>query len=102
MLNSAWPSMYGHLYDYALRAGGAYFGTKLGCEPLHVQYRYDNRAVVVTNATGQAYPELNVTADVYDVDGTSKYHGAAACGVGAGAKTTALTVPEVGAWMGGA
>jgi exo-1,4-beta-D-glucosaminidase len=95
MLNSAWPSMYGHLYDYALRAGGAYFGTKLGCEPLHVQYRYDNRAVVVTNATGRAYPALDVTADLYDVDGTSKYHAAAACSVGAGAKTTALTVPAM-------
>ena len=28
MLNNAWPSMIWHLYDYYLRPGGGYFGTK--------------------------------------------------------------------------
>ena len=40
MLNNAWPSMIWHLYDYYLRPGGGYFGTKQACEPLHVQYWY--------------------------------------------------------------
>ena len=43
MLNNAWPSMIWHLYDYYLRPGGAYFATKVACEPLHVLYRYDNQ-----------------------------------------------------------
>ena len=38
MLNNAWPSMIWHLYDYYLRPGGGYYGTKVACEPLHVQY----------------------------------------------------------------
>ena len=38
MLNNAWPSMIWHLYDYYLRPGGGYYGTKQACEPLHVQY----------------------------------------------------------------
>jgi len=32
MLNNAWPSMIWHLYDYYLRPGGSYFGTKKGCD----------------------------------------------------------------------
>ena len=51
MLNNAWPSMIWHLYDYYLRPGGGYFGTKKACEPLHVQYSYDDRSVVVVNDT---------------------------------------------------
>jgi exo-1,4-beta-D-glucosaminidase len=37
MLNNAWPSMIWHLYDYYLRPGGGYYGTKKACEPVHVQ-----------------------------------------------------------------
>ena len=38
MLNNAWPSLIWHLYDWYMRPGGGYFGTKEACEPLHVQY----------------------------------------------------------------
>jgi hypothetical protein len=51
MINNAWPSMIWHLYDYFLRPGGGYFGTKKACEPLHVQYSYDDRSVVLINST---------------------------------------------------
>ena len=50
MLNNAWPSMIWHLYDYYLRPGGSYFGAKKGCEPLHIQYSYDDGSVVVVNS----------------------------------------------------
>jgi exo-1,4-beta-D-glucosaminidase len=51
MLNNAWPSMIWHLYDYNLDAGGGYFGAKKACEPLHIQYSYDDRSIVVVNST---------------------------------------------------
>jgi exo-1,4-beta-D-glucosaminidase len=51
MLNNAWPSMIWHLYDYYLDAGAGYFGTKKACEPLHIQYSYDDRSIVVVNST---------------------------------------------------
>ncbi len=51
MLNNAWPSMIWHLYDYYLDTGGGYFGTKKACEPLHIQYSYDDRSIVVVNST---------------------------------------------------
>jgi exo-1,4-beta-D-glucosaminidase len=51
MLNNAWPSMIWHLFDYNLDAGGGYFGAKKACEPLHIQYSYDDRSIVVVNST---------------------------------------------------
>ena len=51
MLNNAWPSMIWHLFDYNFDAGGGYFGAKKACEPLHIQYSYDDRSVVVVNST---------------------------------------------------
>jgi exo-1,4-beta-D-glucosaminidase len=53
MMNNAWPSMIWHLYDYYLRPAGGYFGTKKACEPVHVQYSYDDRSIVVVNGTNE-------------------------------------------------
>ena len=67
MLNNAWPSMIWHLYDYYLDAGGGYYGARKACEPLHVQYSYDDHSVVVVNSTYAAVPGLHVKAAVYDL-----------------------------------
>jgi exo-1,4-beta-D-glucosaminidase len=67
MLNNAWPSMIWHLYDYYLGAGGGYYGARKACEPLHVQYSYDDHSIVVVNSTYAAAPGLNVAGTVYDL-----------------------------------
>ena len=59
MLNNAWPGMIWHLYDFYLRPGGSYFGAKKAGEPLHVQYAYDDRSVVVVNSTLQEHRGLD-------------------------------------------
>jgi exo-1,4-beta-D-glucosaminidase len=66
MLNNAWPSTYWHLYDYYLHPAGGYFGTKKACEPLHIQYSYDDRTVVVTNSRQERFSRLSATAHLYD------------------------------------
>jgi exo-1,4-beta-D-glucosaminidase len=66
MLNNAWPSMIWHLYDYYLRPGGGYFGTKKANEPVHVQYSYDDRSIVVVNELHESFPEMKVLAEVFD------------------------------------
>ena len=66
MLNNAWPSMIWHLFDYYLDAGGGYFGAKKACEPIHVQYSYDDHSVYVVNSTYQPSPRLAVFVRVYD------------------------------------
>lgn len=68
MLNNGWPSLIWHLFDYYLQPSGGYFGTKKGCEPLHVQYSYDDRSVVVANNTVNPVHGLTVSARVYDIN----------------------------------
>ena len=69
MLGNPWPSMIWHLYDYYLRPGGGYFGTKKACEPLHIQYSYDDRSVVVVNDLYEPYPSMTAAARIYDISG---------------------------------
>jgi exo-1,4-beta-D-glucosaminidase len=68
MLNNAWPSVIWHLYDYYLQTGGGYFGTKKACEPLHVQYSYDDHSIYVVSTLRVASPALTVHAEVFDLD----------------------------------
>ncbi|WP_109485319.1 glycoside hydrolase family 2 protein [Occallatibacter savannae] len=65
MLNNAWPSMIWHLYDYYLDTGGGYFGAKKACEPLHIQYAYDDRAIDVVNSTYSEADALRAEVHVY-------------------------------------
>jgi exo-1,4-beta-D-glucosaminidase len=73
MINNAWPSLIWHLYDYYLRPGGGYFGTKKACEPLHIQYSYDDRSVVVVNGFYREFKGLRATAKIYNLDMTGKF-----------------------------
>jgi exo-1,4-beta-D-glucosaminidase len=66
MLNNAWPSLIWHLYDYYLRPAGGYFGTKKACEPIHVQYSYDDRSIALVNDTQTAVSSVTVSASVLD------------------------------------
>ena len=66
MLNNGWPSNMWHLYDYYLQPAGGYFGTKQACEPLHIQFSYDDRSVVVVNSVNRAFPGLTAEASMYD------------------------------------
>jgi len=55
-----------HLYDYYLQPAAGYFGAKKACEPLHIQYSYDDRSVVVVNSVNRNYGDLTAEAAVYD------------------------------------
>jgi exo-1,4-beta-D-glucosaminidase len=49
MYNSAWPKMYWQLYDYFFMPNGAFYGAKSACEPLHIQYCYDDHSIKIVN-----------------------------------------------------
>src|SRR6266446_1908311 len=72
MLNNAWPSLIWHLYDYYLVPAGGYFGTKKACEPVHVQYSYDDNSVAVINGTYEALKKMKVSATIYNIDAQEK------------------------------
>lgn len=73
MLNNAWPSVYWHLFDWYLRPGGGYFGTKKANEPLHVMYSYDDGSIAVVNALRHAVPHVRLRARVFDLDMSEKF-----------------------------
>ncbi|MFE7174538.1 exo-beta-D-glucosaminidase [Streptomyces sp. NPDC057616] len=95
MFNSGWTSLHWQLMDRYLDQGGAYFGAKKANEPLHVQYSYDDRSVVVTDNRHEPVSGLTARATVFTPDGTQKYdRTVTGLGVqGDGAHTTALTLP---------
>jgi exo-1,4-beta-D-glucosaminidase len=95
MLNNAWPSMIWHLYDWYLRPGGAYFGVKHACEPLHIQYSYDNNSIAVVNSYYQSFSKLKVFAKVYNIDMKEKYAREFTLDVGPDSSTQAFTLPKI-------
>jgi exo-1,4-beta-D-glucosaminidase len=95
MLNNAWPSLIWHLYDYYLVPSGAYFGTKKACEPLHVQYSYDDNSVAVVNAYDHAYAGLKVKASIYDINAKERASQDVTLDVSADSSTPAFQLPAV-------
>ena len=73
MLNSAWPSLLWHLYDHSLAAGGGYYGAQKANEPIHIQYSYDDRTVVVVNDSPAAVSGYQASAEVFSLDGKSLF-----------------------------
>jgi exo-1,4-beta-D-glucosaminidase len=70
MLNNAWPSLHWHLYDYFLNPAGAYFGAKIANEPVHIQYSYDTRAIMLVNHTLNSEHGLRAVIRVRNLDGS--------------------------------
>lgn len=72
--NAAWPAAITWQYvDWYLNVGGAYYGAKKACEPLHVQYSYDDHSVFVINNYYQRFDNLKVTAKIYNFDISERF-----------------------------
>jgi exo-1,4-beta-D-glucosaminidase len=95
MLNNAWPSLVWVLYDYYLRPAGSYFGAKKACEPLHVQYSYDDRSIVVVNSYYRAFKGMKVTAKVYNLDLSERFSKQATVDVPPDSANTVFTIPAI-------
>jgi exo-1,4-beta-D-glucosaminidase len=95
MLNNAWPSLIWHLYDYYMVPAGGYYGTKKACEPVHVQYSYDNNSVAVINSTYEPLTGVKVTAKIYNLDASEKGTKEATLDLAPDSSTTAFELPKV-------
>ena len=73
MLNNAWPSLHWHLYDWYMNPAGAYFGARKANEPVHIQYSYDDRAIVLVNHTLTDAQGLRARVRVRNLDGSVRY-----------------------------
>lgn len=94
MLNNAWPSTIWHLYDYYLDAAGGYYGTKKACEPLHVQYSYDDHSIVVVNSTYEKESGLKLSAKVYDPQLKQIFTKEVNLGIDADSSQRAISIPD--------
>jgi exo-1,4-beta-D-glucosaminidase len=95
MLNNAWPSMIWHLYDYYLMPGGGYFGTKKACEPIHVQYSYEDKSVIAVNTTQAPLRDLKLTAQVYDINLAPKFSKVLRLDLPADSTSRAFEIPQM-------
>ena len=79
MMNSPWPSFFGHLFDYYFKQGGGYFGAKKAMLPVSVVWDYYATAdrstahVYAVNQTAEPLRHVTVSVAFYNVDGTRKY-----------------------------
>ncbi len=98
MLNNHWPAFFGHIFDYYLKPGGAYFGAKMGLRPLSVVFDYyakdkSHANIRIVNQTLQDRHGLQVRVRVYNMDGTSVFDRRATVDVNAQGVAQAVTLP---------
>lgn len=91
--DAAWPAAMTWQYiDWYLIAGGAYYGAKKACEPLHIQYSYDDHTIWVINNFYEPHAGLNVNAALYNTDMTKTWERNAKLDLGPDGKAKAFTI----------
>ena len=72
MMNSPWPSFFGHLFDYYFKQGGGYFGAKKAMRPVSVVWDYYATAdrstahVYAVNQTAEPLRHVTVSVAFYN------------------------------------
>jgi exo-1,4-beta-D-glucosaminidase len=84
-----------HLYDCYLRPGGGYFGAKKACEPVHIQYSYDDHSIVVVNSFYQALGKMTGSARIYDLRMQEKYSNRTSAEIQPDSVTRLFVLPEL-------
>jgi exo-1,4-beta-D-glucosaminidase len=95
MLNNPWPSLIWHTFDYYLYPAGTYFGMKKSLEPLHIQYSYKSKEVIINNSFLKKFSNLKVEADIYNEDGTKKYSNAVTANLDEDAIRKCFSIPDI-------
>lgn len=91
--DAAWPAALTWQYvDWYLNVGGAYYGAKKACEPLHVQYSYDDNSIYVLNSYQKVFTNLSVSAKLYNIDLKETYSNIENVSVGEDGKTEAFKI----------
>jgi len=94
MLNNAWPSMIWHLYDYDLDPDAGYFAAKKACEPLHIQYSYDDRSIMVVNSTYRDASGLRAAVKVHGLAWKELYSAEAPVNSAADSSQQVFVIPD--------
>jgi len=93
LLNSPWPSLIWHLYDWSLLPAAGFYGAMKANGPLHAVFAYDDRSAIVVNNTMKSEPNLSVVARVLDLESTERASEIFAVNVPADTSVRAGAVP---------
>jgi exo-1,4-beta-D-glucosaminidase len=94
MLNNAWPSMIWHLYDYYLDTDAGYYAAKKACEPLHIQYAYDDRSIHVVNSSYRPAEGMQASVDVHGLGWKELYSAKANVNAAPDSSQTVFELPD--------
>ena len=99
-MNSHWPSLFSHIFDYYLKPGGAYYGAKMGLRPVSLVFDYyakdrQRAHIRVVNQTLEAKQNLRARVRVYDLDGKLVFDRDSKIDVGAQGVAEALALPAM-------
>ena len=83
-----------HLYDYYLDADAGYFATKKACEPLHIQYSYDDRTIVVVNSTYRPVEGLQASVHVHGLKWNELFSTRLSVDAAADSSQRVISIPE--------
>jgi beta-galactosidase/beta-glucuronidase len=74
MSHPTWPSFVWQTYDYYFDPTAAYFGSKKGSEPLHIQWNPLTDNVEVVNYSAGNRNGLTAQVEVLNMDGSVQWH----------------------------
>jgi Exo-beta-D-glucosaminidase Ig-fold domain/Glycosyl hydrolases family 2/Glycosyl hydrolases family 2, sugar binding domain/Glycosyl hydrolases family 2, TIM barrel domain len=69
MSHPAWPSMIWQTYSWDFQTHGSYYGSKKGCEPLHIQMNLHNNEVMIVNTSLQSVQNVVAGMQVFTAEG---------------------------------
>jgi hypothetical protein len=69
MSHPAWPSMIWQTYSWDFQTHGSFYGSKKGCEPLHIQMNLHDNRVLIANTSLIGYDAVQVGMQVFSADG---------------------------------
>jgi hypothetical protein len=73
MSHPCWPSFVWQTYDYYFDPTAAYFGSKKGSEPLHIQWNALTDNIEVVNYNAGRVPDLTAKVEILNIDGTVQW-----------------------------
>jgi exo-1,4-beta-D-glucosaminidase len=83
-----------HLYDYYLNADAGYFAVRKACEPLHIQYSYDDASIQVINSTYQPAEGLHASISVHGLHWNELYKEETVLDTAADSVQRVFSIPE--------
>lgn len=73
MSHPCWPNFVWQTYDYYFEPTAAYYGSKKGSEPLHIQWNCLTETIEVVNYSGGNAPGLTAQVEVLNMDGRAAW-----------------------------